>query len=173
MIKAYNETEPMTRRISSYLSNKQKTRDSKIAKKMIVAYDEHGSVDELLELWKKYHNLLSDPRYWEILRTVWVTCGRRDNYELFRSYFNSKRPAKGYFMTPEDNSTLKSFNYPMTVYRAAYKENDNGLSWSTDRQFVYDYANAHERVIKEQIINSRSEVFAYINRRGEHELIIL
>ena len=64
----------MTRRYPD-LPRKQLERDSKIAMKIVQAYDIEKDLEKVLDLWRKYHSLLSNPRYWELLKTVWIAAG--------------------------------------------------------------------------------------------------
>lgn len=170
--KAYNETVPMTRRYPD-LPRKQLERDSKIAKKMIRAYDVEQDAQKVLDLWRKYHSLLSNPRYWELLKTVWVAVGHTDVAPEFRRYMQSIRPCRNYFMTPEEHEALRRFAFPLNVYRACTQKDDGGISWTTNIKVAIEFASRleHAKIISRCV--ERNEVFAYINRRGEDEIIIL
>lgn len=168
----YNETVPMTRRYPD-LPRKQLERDSKIAMKIIRAHDMGKDMAKVLDLWRKYHALLSNPRYWEILKTVWVAVGYTAVAGEFRRYMQSSRPCRNYFMTPEEHEKLRKMDFPTKVYRACNNENDGGISWTTSIEIAIEFATRGE---KEKILCrevERKDVFAYINRRGEDEIIIL
>lgn len=168
---AANERRPMTRRIPR-LKPKQAQRDAEVMKALIYAFDVLRQPVLGLKIFLDSRKRLSDERYWEFLRTVWVLAGKREWYTLFRELFASKRPRRDWFMTIEDARVLDSMPEEFEVYRAAYPEEDDGLSWSLDKGFVVDYAAENGRVILERWVNKR-DVFAYISRRGEEEILIL
>ena len=160
-----------TRRIPS-LPKKQLERDAKIARQLVRIWDEEHDYNGLLEFWFKKCRLLSNPRYWETLRTVWVAAGSTDTAERFRPYFQSTRPCRGWFMTPEDAAELEKMQFPMKLWRAYDRTPDPGISWTSDYEWCCKYAEGMGRQVKERIVE-RDEVFAYISRRHESEFIIL
>lgn len=170
--KAYNETVPMTRRYPD-LPHKQLERDSKIAGKIIRAYDAERDLEKVLDLWRKYHPLLSNPRYWELLKTVWIAVGNTAVADEFRRYMQSSRPCRNYFMTPEEHEALRRMDFPMNVYRACSDKKDGGISWTTNIEVAIEFASRLKtpKILGRKV--ERNEVFAYINRRGEDEIIIL
>ena len=96
---------------------------------------------------------------------------------MFRLMMKSSRPCKSWFMTPEDAAALDAMTFPLTVWRAydieLYPRNtDPGISWTLDKQWCREYAEANGRVMKTMQVE-RKDVFAYISRRGEEEIIIL
>lgn len=169
---SYNEANPFTRRLPTFLTDKQKARDAKIVKQIAYAYDIEYNKQKLMDIFFKKCHLLSDPVYWEVLRTVWITCGTTENAIQFRPYFQSNRRAKSWFMTPEDANYLDSLNYPITLWRAYDNEVDEGISWTNDYEWCKGYAELRERKIKEDQFN-REDIYAYISRRGESEFLIL
>lgn len=160
-----------TRRIP-LLSMKQMDIDAKVAKKMVHAWDVLHSPERLREVFFQDAHRLSDPHYWELLRTVWVAAGSTDTADLFRPYFLSGRPCKSWFMTVEDAASLERVKFPLTVWRAYDREPDPGISWTIDRTWCEAYAKVHNRSIKERVVE-RGEVFAFVSRRHESEIIIL
>jgi hypothetical protein len=61
---------------------------------------------------------------------------------------------------------------PLTVWRAYDAEPDPGISWTLDEQWCLGYARAKGRRVKQMQV-SRDQVFAYVSRRGEEEVIVL
>lgn len=172
MAKTYNELHDFTRKIPSYLSKKQLERDAKIAKQIVMAHDVEHSNEKMLGIFFAKCHLLSNPRYWEILRTVWVAAGNATNVDKFRELMTSKRPARSWFMTPEDKEAFDSFAYPITLWRAYTDDADHGISWSSNKEWVEHYAGFGGRKIKSKEFR-KEDIFAYISRRGEDEFIIL
>ena len=160
-----------TRRIPS-LSRKELEQDAKIARQLIHAWDVEKNADKVLDIWFRKSRLLSNPRYWELLRTIWVAAGSTDLADKFRPYFKSKRPCRGWFMTPEDAAELEKMEFPLKVWRAYDREPDPGISWTINEEWCRQYAEGMGRKVKERLVN-RDEVFAFITRRHEQEIIIL
>jgi hypothetical protein len=171
---AVNQRTDFTRRIPTGLSEKQMGRDAKIMMQIVRA---EGDPDKIIDIFCRKAHLLSNPRYWELMRTVWVAAGSTETANLFRRMMQSSRPCKSWFMTPEDAAALDAMEFPITVYRAydaaLYPDDtDPGLSWTPDEQWCREYAKANGRVVKMMQV-SRDQVFAYVSRRGEEEIIIL
>ena len=167
---AVNERTDFTRRIPA-LPEKQLARDAKIVSQIIRAY-ETGRGQEVMDIFRRKARLLSNPRYWEVMRTVWVAVGSTETAPLFRTLMQSSRPCRSWFMTPEDAAALEAMAFPLTVWRAYDAEPDPGISWTLDEQWCRGYAKAKGRRVKQMQV-SREQVFAYVSRRGEEEVIVL
>lgn len=167
---AVNERTDFTRRIPA-LPEKQLARDAKIVGQIIRAR-EAGRGQEVMDIFRRKARLLSNPRYWEVMRTVWVAVGSTETAPLFRTLMQSGRPCRSWFMTPEDAAALEAMPFPLTVWRAYDAEPDPGISWTLDEQWCLGYARAKGRRVKQMQV-SREQVFAYVSRRGEEEVIVL
>ena len=110
-----NERTDFTRRIPS-LPEKQLARDSKIAMQLVRAQEQ--GADAMIDIFIHKSKLMSNPRYWEFMRTVWVAAGSTETAPIFRRLMKSTRPCKGWFMTPEDAAALDAMQFPLTVWRA-------------------------------------------------------
>ena len=106
------------------------------------------------------------------MRTVWVAVGSTETAPLFRTLMQSSRPCRSWFMTPEDAAALEAMPFPLTVWRAYDADPDPGISWTLDEQWCRGYAKAKGRRVKQMQV-SRDQVFAYVSRRGEEEVIVL
>ena len=164
-----NERTDFTRRIPS-LPEKQLARDSKIAMQLVRAQEQ--GADAMIDVFIHKAKLMSNPRYWEFMRTVWVAAGSTETAPIFRRLMKSTRPCKGWFMTPEDAAALDKMQFPLTVWRAYDGDPDPGISWTIDREWCEGYAKSKGRKIKERQV-MREEIFAYVTRRGESEIILL
>ena len=120
---APNTHTDFTRRLPS-LPQKQLARDAKITKAIVMAYDLHKDNEKVKEIFFKKAKFLSNPRYWEVMRTVWIAVGSTETAREFVAYMKSNRPCKGWFMTPEDAKTLDGMKFPIMVYRAFDNEPD-------------------------------------------------
>ena len=83
---------------------------------------------------------------------------------VIRSLLNEGRP--------EDAAALEAMPFPLTVWRAYDGDPDPGISWTLDEQWCRGYAKAKGRRVKQMQV-SRDQVFAYVSRRGEEEVIVL
>ena len=57
-------------------------------------------------------------------------------------------------------------------YEAYDREPDPGISWTINEEWFHQYAEGMGRQVKERLVN-RDEVFAFVSRRHEQEIIIL
>ncbi len=170
-IKGRNELIPFTRRMPN-LKEKQKIRDSKIAKRLVAAWDDRQDKDEVFNIWLKEHNQLSDPRYWEMLKTVWILCGSVILAPIFRNFMKSPRGYKSYFMTPEEKAYFDSLPDELTLYRA-HNHADNGIAYTLSLSYAVTYQKMYNKALMETRQVKKSECFAYINRNAESEIIVL
>lgn len=166
---ANNERVEMTRRYPD-LPKKVLRRDADVAKKIITAFDVEKNPQKVLSIFLTKQKELSDERYWELLRTVWIIAGSINNADVFRKLMQSGRKEKYYFSTPEDAKKLREMPERFEVYRAGA---DNGLSWTTSKEYAehYKLAFGKEKILTRTV--NRKEVFAYIQRNLEFEIIIL
>ena len=174
-----NRRTDFTRRIPTGLSDKQMARDSKIAMQILRAAEggtDGGAEQRVLDLFFRKAKLLSNPRYWELMRTVWIAAGSTETAQQFRTLMKSDRPCRSWFMTPEDAEALDKMEFPITVWRAydaiRYPMIDPGISWTLDREWCEGYAKSKGRIVKQREVY-RNEIFAYVTRRSEEEIIIL
>jgi len=163
---------PMTRRPYPKLTKGQLIKDSKIVKELTYLFDVMNEKDRAVEVFFENKHRLSDPCFWEILRTLWIANGKMQNLDIFKRLFLSKRPFKYFLMTIEEDAAFKALPDPVTAYRAPAKENDVGISWTLSREFVERYAKHIGREVVERQF-PKSVITAYFNRRGEQEIIIL
>lgn len=176
---AFNQRSDFTRRIPTGLSDKQMARAEKLCRQLVnIENDARGAkAQRMIILFYKHAKLLGNPHYWEIMRTVWVAAGSTETANMFRKMMQSSRPCKSWFMTPEDAMALESMQFPLTVWRAYDAERypddtDPGISWTIDEQWCREYAADRGREVKSRQV-TREEIFAYVSRGGEEEIIIL
>lgn len=186
---APNQRTDFTRRIPTGFSQRQLDRDARIITQIVRAYDEGGP--RVLDIFLRKAKLLTNPRYWEVMRTVWVAAGNTETADIFRTMMKSRRPCRSWFMTPEDAQALDAMQFPLTVWRAYSMQyiddlphdtspgdivdlpnNDPGISWTIDKEWCIGYARSKGSVVRERQV-WRGDIFAYVTRRGESEMIIL
>jgi hypothetical protein len=167
-----NELVPMTRRYPN-LKRKVLERDSKISAKIIKAWDIEHDSQKVLDIFIKENKNLSDERYWELLRTVWIVCGKLENVDLFRQLMKSTRKERYYFSTSEEQERLRRLPGVFTIYRATNNKNDGGISWTLSEEYAHTYSQlfAKNTILKREVL--KSEIFAFIERNKESEIIIL
>lgn len=168
---AINKHSDFTRRVPAY-PPKVQARVDKIARQLIHAGDVEGDYEKVKDIFFRKASLLPNPTYWELLRTVWVAAGKTENVHEFLPFFKSSRPSRSWFMTVEDAAALEAMQFPLTVYRAYEKEPDNGISWTLNKEWCEGYAAKKGRKVKSRMVE-REDIFAYVSRRGEEEIIIL
>lgn len=197
VVYAENELSEFTRRVPTFRTPKQERYDSDVAKHLIRIWDEEGDGDKMISYFFKKCARLSNPEYWELLRNVWIAAGSTETADRFRRLMKSNRPARGWFMTVEDAETLKAMPDEFTVYRACaphynlYEDDilldtfdipedqidngdieDPGISWTLNPVWCRQYAISKHRIVKAKRIK-KEDVFAYVSRRGEEEIILL
>lgn len=190
---APNQRTDFTRRIPTGFTQKQLDRDAKIIGQIVRAYDEggKGAAEKVLGIFLRKAKLLTNPCYWEVMRTVWVAAGSTETADIFRTMMKSARPCRSWFMTPEDAQALDTMPFPLIVWRAFdmkyiddlpddtfpgeivdLPNTDPGISWTIDKEWCIGYARSKGRVVRERQVY-RGDIFAYVTRRGESEMIIL
>ena len=167
-----NESIPMTPRVPYSITKTQMKRDGLIAKELVYLNDVANRPDLLLAAFWEHRNRLSPQRYWEFLKLIWIRCGTIERIPLFRQLFSAKKTHKYWIMSPEEEAALKAMPNEFTVWRAPRPGGDDGISWSVERAFVAQYAEANGRDIIERTVKKK-DVFAYFDRAGEGEVIIL
>lgn len=193
--KLYGMTE-FTRRLPTFRTKKQEQRDARIVGQLIKIWDEQHDCNGLIRYFMSHCAFLTNPIYWETLRTVWVAAGSTETAPLFRPLMQSKRKAQSWFMTVEDKTAFDKMPDMLQLYRAVDRrymiddkdvvvfnpgmkpldktvtEPDPGISWTLDKDWCMEYATVHDRIVKGRMIE-KSKCFAYISRRKEEEIIIL
>ena len=172
IIKGNNVLIPMTRRYPK-LKRKILERDSKIAKKIIKTWDNDHNSKEVLRIYTVENKNLSNERYWELLRTVWIVCGGNEYNELFRIFMRSNRKERHYFSTPEEHEKFSSFPDIIHIYRATNDPDDNGLSWTISKEYAELYKKDYNKKVIIHKTISKDQIFAYIERNNEYEIILL
>lgn len=171
-VRGNNEAVPMTRRYPN-LPNKVLKRDSEIVRKIITAWDVENNADKVLSIFLKENKNLSNEKYWELLRTVWIICGSVENADLFRKLMRSSRKEKYYFSTPEEAKFLRELPEQFEIFRATNNIKDNGLSWTLSKDYAEWYKTAYQKdKVTSQVI-SKKQIFAYIERNLESEVVVL
>jgi hypothetical protein len=118
---------------------------------------------------------LNNKNYWKLLSNIWTdTENSYQDLETWRKLFQSKRNHKENLMDEQELETLESLDNELVVYRGCVKNlNENGLSWTLDKNQAKWFANRFEKdgvVIEKRI--SKKNIVAYFNGRNEEEVIV-
>jgi hypothetical protein len=118
---------------------------------------------------------LNNKNYWKLLSNIWTdTENSYQDLETWRKLFQSKRNHKENLMDEQELETLESLDNELVVYRGCVKNlNENGLSWTLDKNQAKWFANRFEKdgvVLEKQI--SKKSIVAYFNGRNEEEVIV-
>jgi len=167
-----NTNIPMTLRQYPGISKKARRRDNQIVKVIVYLFDVMDRKDEAVEVFFENKHRLSDPCFWEMLRTLWIANGKMKNLPMFRQLFQSRRPFRKFLMTIEEEAVFNSLPEQVTAYRAQASVDDQGISWTLNREVAERLARVYGREIIERQL-SKSEITAYFNRRNESEIIVL
>jgi hypothetical protein len=162
---------PMTRRYPK-LPEKVLRREAKISMQLINAWDIEHNPKKVLEIYLREAPKLSDERYWELMRTVWIVCGNNEIAPIFRKLMQSPRKQKFYFSTPEEMKRLREFDF-IKIYRATNDENDGGISWTLSEKYAEWYKEVYNKSMILTKIIHKNDVFALIERNNEEEIIYL
>lgn len=167
-----NESVPMTRRRFD-LPRKTALRDSKIAMRIAVAWDNENDSEKAFKLFINNKDKLSTQRYWELLRSIWIIAGTLSNVGIFKKLMRSSKKNRYCFSTPEESEILRQMPEELKVYRACNDENDGGISWTYSEEYAYQYQKMYSKNMVLVKTVKKEDVFALINRNREFEIIIL
>jgi hypothetical protein len=122
---------------------------------------------------------MTDEQYWENLSSIWVdseSIGTESDRWL--ELLQSNRGSRDFFMNDDERAELGKLPNKFTVYRG-YSSGDPeefGMSWSTSKDvaewFARRFARDEDDIILEELQVAKEEVFAYLTRRSEEEIIL-
>ena len=119
-------------------------------------------------------NKLSKKKYWEIIRWLWTDT--ENVYEHFNEWlallldFDTKDVRK--MMDKEDKKTFDSLPDDFMVYRGGEHEH---MSWTLSKEKAEWFRDRYKGLRDCKLFEKRikkDEVLAYINARGEEEIIL-
>jgi hypothetical protein len=121
-------------------------------------------------------SIQSDGRYWELLGEIWVNSENIwQNLREWRGCLKSKRLNQHLFMSIEDFETFRILPEELTIYRGyGCEANMSGMSYTLILDKALWFAQRFGQnggVLKKQI--KKEDAFAYMNSRGEQEIILL
>ena len=127
-----------------------------------------------LEAFTLIQSKLTDTQYWKLLSEIWTdTENQWQGLTKWKQLLESPRPNRHYLMNEEEFNLLQSLSDEITIYRGCEPGlNENGLSWTLNKKKAEFFAKRFGKdgiILEKQI--SKSSVIAYLNGRGESEII--
>jgi len=172
-------TPEVTDLINASFAQKRASADEALAKKNWGKYIYLHERPYRIDAFEDVMDEMTDQEYWSRLSDIWVdseNIGAQPS--RWRELLLSDRGSRESFMNENERAELAKLPQKFTVYRG-YSENDQeefGMSWSTDAEvaewFARRFARDDEKIIMESLEISKDEVFAYVTRRGEDEIIL-
>ena len=127
-----------------------------------------------------FHNLsiqMPDDQYWEILSWVWTDAENfYQNKKLWLKLFWAKRDHRERFMNESERLVFESLGDCFFVYRGHSSKSGKGISYTLDSEIAEWFAKKSAirgpgQVSIREV--EKTEIFAYLNKRGEHEILII
>lgn len=172
-------TPEVTDLINASFAQKRASADEALAKKNWSRYIFLHERPYRIDAFEDVMDDMTDQEYWGRLSDIWVdseNIGAQPS--RWRELLLSERGSRESFMNENERAELAKLPQKFTVYRG-YSENDQeefGMSWSTDagvaEWFARRFARDDEKIIMENLEISKDDVFAYVTRRGEDEIIL-
>ena len=120
--------------------------------------------------------LLEDKEYWELVADVWVDSENIwQNLNIWKRLLTQRTESKDLFMDEDDKKSFDELPDKFIVYRGYIEgQNKKGFSYTTDENKAKWFAKRYGKngKVTSRFV-SKSEVFAFTNRRNENEIIIL
>lgn len=150
----------------------EKSSNSKDWETYIYTHERPYRLNAFLEVERN----LSDVQYWEILGSIWTDSENIwQNKETWRNLIKSNRGSKEFFMSNEDRMHLIKLPNVIKVYRGCIaNKNKTGLSYTLSKEKAEWFSkrfNTDGIVVEREV--KKHKIFAYLNSRGEDEVIIL
>ena len=130
-----------------------------------------------LQAFQEIQDRLTDIGYWHLLGEVWIdTENAWQSIKTWRSLFNSKRSHSHYIMDEVEQEMYGNLPSKFTIYRGCSYENENGISWTLDKDKAEFFANRCStfgrkgKVIYREI--DKKNTVALLLGRNEQEIIV-
>lgn len=120
--------------------------------------------------------LMEDEQYWSLLGEIWTDSENIGaTLSSWRVALRVPRSKTWYFMNEDDREALEKLPEIFTIYRGTQEGVPLGLSWTLDPDKAAWFANRFKPpqplVLKGTV--SKANVFAYLEGRGEQEIVVL
>lgn len=130
------------------------------------------SADVLLQI----ANQLSDQRYWEVLRYVWIRHGGSiSRSRLQKELVLAERPGRKFLMSDQERNSLTNLpNKPTIFHGTTATATEYGWSWSTKFYNSYNFAQIHfndgPMIVRAKC--NKKDIIAYFSDYDENEIVI-
>ncbi len=126
------------------------------------------------QAFKAISHELPDKAYWRLVSDLWLSTENIwQNLEDWKDLLTSLRSRREVMMNEVEQEYFANLKYTLTIYRGCTEGlNEGGLSWTLDRSVAETYASqlGEKGFVLERKIN-KPEIVAFLNRRGESEVI--
>lgn len=119
-------------------------------------------------------HIIDDANYWNILGTLWKAGGTVIQQEQWLKLFTSPRPKAHKIMKSRERRAWRKLPAKVVAYRAVNNRGEAfiAMSWTLDLKTAERFSEAGTRKIVKRTFDKK-DIFAYFDRRGESEIIIL
>lgn len=130
-----------------------------------------------IEAFSDVEEYMTNGEYWSLLAEVWTDSENiRQNPEEWEYHLLSGRPSIKSMMSEEEAEELDSLPDVITLYQGHTDIRDDGWSWTTDRGIAEWFARRFAMLEKAAPMLTtaevnKSDIHAYLTRRGEKEII--
>lgn len=121
---------------------------------------------------------MSDSDYWKTLAWVWTDSENIDEQPyLWETLLGAERGGRNQMMDDDEQTALAAFPDQFDVYQGHTDDRNDGWSWTVDIDVALFFAHRYASVRKKQPVITRGTaerdaVIAYLNGRGEQEILI-
>ena len=119
---------------------------------------------------------LSDEDYWALLSEIWTDSENiSENLTVWKQLLTSDRPGRQRLMSETERNALRRLPETVEVFRGySHPDAAEGMSWTVDEDRAWWFAARFEPeqawVASARV--SRAAVIAYLDRRGEQEILL-
>lgn len=128
-----------------------------------------------IDSFMKIKDTLQDVPYWELLSEIWTdTENMWQHLDDWKILLTSLRPHREMMMSEEERQFKENMKNRVQIYRGCEEGvNEVGLSWTLSKEKAEWFANRFGKngIVRERPIN-KAEIIAYLNGRGEQEIIV-
>lgn len=115
------------------LTWKKRAIDTHVGMMIAQVWDNENEPDKVLAIFLWWRSRLSDERYWEFLKLVWVAAGRKEYLASFAVLFQAQRPCRHFLMSLEEEEEFQALPDQFELYRVG---DEMGLSWTLDHEYA-------------------------------------
>lgn len=146
----------------------------------IFTHERAYRADALLNVIHNHGEEISDRQYWELVSSVWT-----DSENIYQNamewaiLLGSDRGEREAMMNEDELAIYRALPDPITVYRGAIEYlNDEGLSWTTNRERAHWFARRFASLRDGDAIVltgtvAKKDALAYFDERNESEILVV